>query len=351
VPFIWRLLLKKGKKAEETALKILLFIMYLLLALKAETVGSDISGYKEWYEYTGTLPFNNFSYCYMENGYLLLMKMGNIVGLSFQAFEAIIYAVALLPLYFFIRNNSSNVTISVLILFCLDFFVFACSGLRQTLAMCLCAGSFTLLTRSSVRSSSMSTSGVKVLLLSILIVIASSFVHRSALLFIPVLLIVFFQFRAFTFIIYVVVLLFLLLNQHYFIDLNQELELSKYEYDDRLTLGLMFVFDVIMFVFYLVSIQLNRSHFSNNYLTWQYGSVLFYGFLLMIAFNGSILMRSAIYELLFLTIIMPSAIQSWGRVSRDLISFIYIAIMFYCLYFLILQPNALRIVPYKFFFQ
>ena len=108
-------------KAQLTALKLLLFLMYLLLALKAETVGSDISGYKEIYEYTRTVPFNDFSYSIMEDGYLLLMKVFNILGFSFQGFAAFLYAIALIPLYFLIKKYSPNVMISVMILFCLDY--------------------------------------------------------------------------------------------------------------------------------------------------------------------------------------------------------------------------------------
>lgn len=324
--------------------------MYLMLALKAETVGSDISGYGEWYVYTKSVPFGDFSYCYMEKGYLLLMKIGNMIGLSFQGFEAVIYGIAILSMYYFLKNNSSNVMISILVLYCLDFYVFASSGLRQTVAIALCAASFTYLTKSINNEGKKYFRKTRALLISILVVLAAASIHRSALLFIPALLIVFFQFKTLTYVVYLFVVAFILLNPNFILNYNIEHELSKYEYDDRLTLGLMFVFDVSLFIFFLISQRVNKRYFNRVY-SWQYGNVLLYGFVTMLAFSGSILLRSSLYEIVFLSIIVPDAIESWEPSTRKIMTIAFVGIMFACLYFLILEPNTLWIVPYKFFFE
>ncbi len=346
IPFFCSAINKDRKKAQNIALKILMGLMYLLLALKAETVGSDISGYKEWYETTKDVPFSDFSYCYMEDGYLLLMKIFNVLDFSFQGFAAVLYAIIIIPLYALIKRYSPDVMISVMILFCLDFFVFACSGLRQAVAMSLCVWAFLVLT---------SNNGKKNFLLSIVIVVAASFVHKSAILFLPALMISYFRYKAVTYFVYIMAIAVFLLNKNLLININEQYELSHYEFDDRLTLGLMFVFDVIMFLFFLLSGAINRSRgFENNgnkVLTWQIGNVLFYGLILMVGFNGAILLRSSTYELLFLSILMPMALNYWPNSARQFISFVYVAVLFYCFYFLILKPSTLLIVPYKFFFQ
>lgn len=112
----------------------------------------------------------------------------------------------------------------------------------------------------------------------------------------------------------------------------------------------MFVFEVLMFVFYLFSTRQNKSHIDNE-LSWQYGVVIFYGLLLKFAFSGSILMRSAAYELLFLSIIMPNAILSWKGTTKVVVSVVYVAVLIYLFYYMRLEANALRIVPYRFFLQ
>lgn len=350
VPSICSLSQKDKKKSQETALRILMFLMYLMLALKAETVGSDIRGYGELYEYSKNVSFGDFTYCYMENGYILLMQIFTKLGLSFQAFEAILYAIFIIPLYYLIKNYSSNVMLSVLILFCTDCFVFACSGLRQTVAMSICVCAFMVVASPSAKKEKRVKHRIKYLILSILIVVAASFIHRSALLFIPVLMIVYFQYKFLTYVVFVLVSLLLLTTRHFFLNLNQQYELSHYEFHEEYTLGLMFVFQVLMFVFYLFSIKQNKYYFDNE-LTWQYGVVIFYGLLLQFAFSGSILMRSAAYELLFLSIIMPNAIQSWKGITRVAVTVVYAATLIYLFYFMRLDANALRIVPYRFFFQ
>lgn len=334
--------IKDRQKAQGIALRILMILMYLILALKAETVGCDISGYKEWYERTKLEAFNNFSYCYMENGYLLLMKVFNLLGVSFQLFSAFLYAIAILPLYHLIKKYSPDVMISVMILFCLDFFVFACSGLRQTVAMSLCVWAFLILKGNESKMN---------LIPSILVVVAAAFIHKSAALFVPVLFILYFRYKKLTYLFYIIALVVFFFNQHLLINLNLEYELSKYEYDNRLTLGLMFVFDIIMFVFFAISIWGNKPRYTDKVLLWQLGNILLYGFVLMVGFNGAILLRSATYELLFLSILMPIALNFWPKETRNIISVIFIAVLFYCLYFLILKTNTLGIVPYKFFFQ
>ena len=338
------------QKAQETALRILMFLMYLMLALKAESVGSDISGYGEWYNITKSMPFWDFSYCYMENGYLLLMKMGNMIGLSFQGFEAVIYGIAILSMYYFLKNNSSNIMISVLVLYCVDFYVFASSGLRQTVAIALCAASFTYLTKSVNTEGKKYSRKTRALLFSFLMVLVAASFHRSALIFAPLLLIVFFRYKTITYAVYIMAVAFIVLNPGYFINYNVEHEMSHYHYDERLTLGLMFVFDVSMFVFFLISTRVNKESFNKVY-TWQYSSVILYGFVTMLAFNGSILLRSSLYELVFLAIIMPNAIQSWNPSIKRLMTWGYVIVMFLCFYYLILVPNTLMIVPYKFFFE
>lgn len=350
IPPICSGLIENRQKAQDSALKILLFLMYLMLALKAETVGSDISGYGEWYDYTKSIPFWDFSYCYMENGYLLLMKIGNIIGLSFQGFEAVIYGVAILSMYYFLKNNSSYVMISILVLFCLDFYVFASSGLRQTVAISLCAASFTYLTKSINSEGNKYFRKTRALLISILMVFAAASIHRSALIFTPILLIVFSGNKTIIYTAYIMAIAFIVLNPGFFISYNTEHELSNYHYDERLTLGLMFVFDISMFVFFLISTRVNKECF-NKVSTWQYSNVMIYGFVTMLAFNGSMLLRTSLYELVFLAIIMPNAIQSWEPSTRKIMTVAFVGVMFACLYFLILEPNTLWIVPYKFFFE
>lgn len=147
--------------------------LFLLLALKKDTVGRDILGYRQQYRIAGTMPFRDFDYVYFEKGYLLLTKLFAKAGLSFRCFTAAVYGLLFWGYYRFLRRHSENMTLSLLILMCYQFLVFHISGLRQSLAMGICLFAFLSL-----------EDGHR--LRSLLLTLAAAAVHRGALAFLMV---------------------------------------------------------------------------------------------------------------------------------------------------------------------
>ena len=169
------------KKSERIILQLGMFAIFLLLALKKETVGIDIIGYKEQYILSAAVPWANTSYVYFEPGYIQLMKIFSKLGLDFQFFAAVIYAVCCSAYYRFIKRYSKNVALSLLIFICYQFLVFYTSGLRQALAMAICIYAYLLL----------DSKWGKIwhrYALSMLLVVLAATIHRSALLFFVVVL-------------------------------------------------------------------------------------------------------------------------------------------------------------------
>lgn len=146
--FICKSLISDNEKAEKTILKIGILAIFLILSLKKETVGIDIIGYKEQYLISQFKSWGNVDYVYFETGYIQLMKLFSKAGISFQWFTVFIYALLCTALYFFIKTVSENVTMSLLIFICFQFFVFSISALRQTIAMSLCMLAYLALKRS-----------------------------------------------------------------------------------------------------------------------------------------------------------------------------------------------------------
>ena len=90
------------KKREQIILQLGMLAIFLLLALKKDTVGIDIIGYKEQYILSADVPWNNTGYVYFEPGYIQLMKVFSKLGLDFQIFAGAIYAVCCNAYYRFI---------------------------------------------------------------------------------------------------------------------------------------------------------------------------------------------------------------------------------------------------------
>lgn len=159
-----------------------MLLIFLLLALKKETVGIDIAGYKKQYALCAGMPWKDFSYVYFENGYLLLTKLFSKTGVPFQVFNMAVYAFACNAIYRLILKYSTNYTMSVLIFICYQFLVFYISGIRQTIAMSICLNAFFALeARSRLRGWRFPA--------AVLLVLLAATVHRSSLIFLPVLLI------------------------------------------------------------------------------------------------------------------------------------------------------------------
>ena len=126
----------KNKERKGTIfLKFVFLAIFLLCALRAPSVGRDLPGYESAFLFTKRVAWNDYTYIYFEPGYIFLMKVCVLVGMSFQSFIAITSAIILIPLYFYVKKYSQNPFLSILIYICYVFFEFNMTGIRQAIAM------------------------------------------------------------------------------------------------------------------------------------------------------------------------------------------------------------------------
>lgn len=152
--------IRDHRRQETVILLVSMTVIFLLLALKGTSVGTDIPGYYAQYQLAGEMPWQDFGYVYFEKGFLLLMKLFAKSSLPFQVFAAAIYGLLCSSYCRFLRRYSENGTLSVLILICYQFLVFHVSGLRQTLAMAVCIWAFLALEKSLFLSLCLTTAAV-----------------------------------------------------------------------------------------------------------------------------------------------------------------------------------------------
>ena len=172
--------LTNDKKRSNCILLFSFILIYLVCVLRDPSVGRDIPGYREAYEWTRKTSFNDFEYIYFEKGYILLMKICIKLGLSFQGFFAVVYFIILYPIYLFIKKFSKDKLFSALIYVCYISFEFNLTGIRQALAISIVLLAFIAL---------LEARKFPKILYIILVLIAASF-HKSAyiaLVFLPLL--------------------------------------------------------------------------------------------------------------------------------------------------------------------
>jgi hypothetical protein len=124
-----------NEKEKQLYLKMMFILIYFLFVLRSSSVGRDLIGYEQIYMLTKNMPWSDFSYVYFEFGYILLMKISALLGLSFQMFLSIVYAIMLIPIYILISKYSKNILLSILIYICYQRFEFDMTGIRQAIAM------------------------------------------------------------------------------------------------------------------------------------------------------------------------------------------------------------------------
>ena len=350
--------LHDNAKQENFILKLNIFAMFLVCALKKETVGIDIAGYKWAYELAGTLPWSDFDFIYFEKGYILLTKVFALLGCSFQMFLVIIYAFIFLVLYYFIKRYSKDVMLSLLIYICYQFYIFNLSGLRQSIAIAVCLLAFRFLEDKKIRSS----------IVFILLVLIACSIHISAVIFVLAIFAVRVKIRPAIlggYLCACFAAVVLRSNVSAFLNSN----FSTYRTASELSVGGSFLLILGVaafsyFTFWYRSNKKRRISVDNKYtfsitpqkkclfdIDYRSTCLVFLAVLLNLLLNGSTMLRVVSYFSIFIIILLPNIIMRYASKSRFLIKWPIIILMLDILYFQELSINQFNILPYYFFWQ
>lgn len=344
LPIVSAFLIRDNSKRQRFILWMGMMAIFLLLALKKETVGSDIVGYKREYLHSASMSWKNTGYMYFEAGFIQLMKLFSKLHIPFQVFTAMIYAVCCNAYYRFIKKYSTDVTLSLLIFVCYQFLVFHISGLRQSLAMAICIYAF-LLYDSSWRHRWMRLAA------SIVIVLLAAMIHQSAMLFLAVL--AFIQWKPqkvhwMMMLVAVAASVFMRPLVLQFINLL----FGRSFMSSKITLGGNFIFLLGLSVFCVIASYQRKVR--------QQGlgdffpvatNVLMMAVAAQLILSGSSLLRGAMYLTLFLIPGIPCALKCFDRRTELLLSWA-LGLFFIILFWTdTLSINQLDMCPYLFFWQ
>lgn len=325
---------RNKEKQESIILFCGMIMLFLILALKKETVGVDITGYRVQYELSRKISWKVWDYVYFENGYIVLQKVFSKIGISFQVFTMILYAFFCSILYFFVKKYSKNVTISLLIFICYQFFVFSISGLRQTVAMGICLIAF------------MIDYEKKKTLKAIGLIILAMQIHSSAVVFLIVPIVMRLEKKRVDIYIWNILVLMCILGRKYFWKIisyfyGLDVETAVLGGNMLLVLGIA-IFAIFTYYFSYKS----NAPLDNTYIRIAFLSVISY-FVLC----GSTLLRASMYFNLFYIVLIPHFIEKYRTRDRMLLNILMTTFLIILFYKETLSINQLEICPYKFFWQ
>lgn len=114
--------------------------VFILIAFKAETVGTDtisyLSSYKSARDF-GMDSLSDFGFDRIEPGYTLLLWILARIHADEQFLSVITGLIVAYSLYKYIWQNASNRCMALYLFVTMGFFQFAMSGIRQTIAICI----------------------------------------------------------------------------------------------------------------------------------------------------------------------------------------------------------------------
>ncbi len=339
------------EKREKAILLFGIILIFLLLALKKDTIGIDIAGYEEAYEESALHTWLDTDWIYFESGYTILMQFLVFRGVSFQAFTALLYLVLCSALYLFIRTYSKNVTLSLLIFICYQFLVFSISGLRQTLATAICLFAFLCLKKVNIRR----------LIVAVLLTLLATTIHQSSLVFFAILFLRIWKTGKVHLFNWICICLAALASRNFIWNF-----ISAYlkEVDTTLsvTLGGNFVFliGIALFCWATTNCRVRiggRQINTPEALEQKDGTLTFFQqsvFLciaLTLLFSGNSLQRAVMYSSVFL---IPGLTQFISLYEEDYQKLLNVAMGLFLIALFAMDsliPNQLSICPYLFFWQ
>lgn len=326
--------------------------LFAIYVLRDYSVGRDIMGYSETYDGMQNQVLFDATWTWMEWGYVLLMKLSSMIGLSFRGFLAIVYSIILIPLGVFIKRYSKNVTLSIIVFICFQLFVFSMSAVRQTLAMSICITAYMVANRN----------GFKSFLWYCILLVFAILVHRSAIVFAPAYFLMRKKFDFGMVMMYLIIIVLAFIAQG---DLLGQLsdfgESKSIELQDNLSTGSFAYFMLfIIVVAFIVVYRKSQSAATYNLVKSITGSRVLIQqsltnhlnlfvccILLQFVFKGFMLMRAATFYQLFMLLVLPNLIEEFPREMRPALRIAIIIGMFFIFYYATLIPNELDIVPYK----
>ncbi len=159
---------------ENLFLKFMLIALFAFFVMQGETANGDLIQYKTSYERNAGLGISDFIKSFADIKDPVYYMTGNLfakLGVSFYCWKLIINFLFVLSSYRLIKKYSSNIFLSFMYLIILGSFSFAMSGLRQTLALSILTFSFGFLQDKKFWK-------------FLILVIAASLFHSTAIVFV-----------------------------------------------------------------------------------------------------------------------------------------------------------------------
>lgn len=350
-PIVARAFSHNSQTRSDIALKMSMFALFLMFALRASSVGRDMQGYEMMYERFSFATIQTFNKMYWtEYGYNLLeLVFSHYLHCPWQLFVVAIYGFVTISYYYFFKRYSSDPIYSLLIYILFGYFILDLSATRTALALAICLFAVPQLHKQ----------GLKPLIKYVIITLIAAQIHSSAYIFLVLYIVPKIRTNKYT-ILFAVLIPFALFLFRSSIISFVILTFKRSATDTGISFGgFSIVYLAIILASLLVYFQVlpKISYYSDTAFLELEQSIMmpikmvYFGFLFTIFVGENILARMAQYGIIFTTILMPNIFCKLNISSRMASYFIFTVFMLIIFYVFKIRVNELDFLPYVFFWN
>ena len=347
VLFYWLALYFLGKNAKKSRSNLFFAILplYLIMALKSVSVGSDtISYYHRYIDASNILT-------------AIQMIFHDILGAPFFVYYAVVAAIICYILALFLKYYSDNIYLSLITYMTIGLFTMSMSGIRQMLAISFCTIPLIVAKARGEAVFSSKKSKRRFFFLGLFCVLLAFSFHNSALVFFPILFM--FNIRLTkrqTIIIVIVATVVSLLLRPVIVALMTMFAFGnryqQYDFNEGYAMNILIL--LIPIIIGLFCVLISRPENNDKYYS-RYLSLMFIFLALQIAFNNLALSHAQIsrlgyYFLNSYVILIPYAIKKVALWIRPTVVVAMLS-LFLVYFYLGTNGGTLKIDDYKFFWQ
>lgn len=338
-PFLFRLKRQGKVDSKRNSINIFFIIYLLLLVMRSQTIGRDLTNYKAIFLSLSKEPMKLLFQSDLEIGYVLLNKLISLFTSDFQWVIAITAIISVVPIWYVYKKESEDTYISISLFVMLPTFAMTFSGLRQAMAI-----SFGVLAYEFVKS--------KKLLRFILIVAIAFLFHKSAFILLLMYPLYWAKVTKKWLVAVVPAMIAVFAFNRPIFAFLQKLVSDFYTTSARETNAYTMI--VLFILLAILAFAVPDDEKSDSDLIGLRNFLLFSIVLQMFTPLHTLAMRFNYYYIIFIPLLIPKVINNSSKQFNQVaILAKYVMIVFFVGYFFInlLSRNPLDIYPYEFFFS
>lgn len=320
--------------------------LFVVMALRADSVGTDYASYAAEYKIYLNYPLSSIKFLYnSEFGYKIILILANKIGLSWRAFSIVLSAAEVIVISKFINKHCINEFFGFFLYLTIGVFAMNLSGVRQSIAMII----LIVATEYGMK---------KKYLPYILLVIAATSIHYSALFFLPTIIIFHLHYkRKIQLVVFLALPIIVRVLSSTIEVLMRRFATEKYidyGYFSSMNYTISFAVEltaalilIAIFGTFIIkdNVKINNNDFHFFILTSIYVCCI------ELSHSAYMALRLSFYFSLFMTVTLSNAVSNLENVRTKLIGYCCLVTLPLAQFIITIPDSSLKIVPYLFFWN